>query len=172
MRSIAPFFEAGPPPPSYPLVTLQTDLSHASSPAVPTITATEELSFRRVIGHAPAPARVPKIAPSPGPSRTVRRLPSRSPSPYIAPVPKVKPRVVFAANEDLASQSAESSSLSDIDESGESGDESEDELIRKPVGQAGRPNRGGYNLEAAMNWPPKTFQRFQVGGERPVTCCD
>ena len=152
-ESISPFFEAGAPSPSYPLLTCQTDLAFSSP--VPAVTATEELTQLSTL---------PSHALSHAPCRTPKHVPSRSSSPYVVPMPKIKQRVVFAAKEDdsssESSESSESSVLTDISDL--SSDESDDQLIPKPQGQAGRPNRGGYNLEMALNWPPKTFERFQV----------
>ena len=42
------------------------------------------------------------------------------------------------------------SSLSDL--SSLSSDSDDDDLISKPEGEAGRPGRGGYNLEEALDW--------------------
>jgi len=40
--------------------------------------------------------------------------------------------------------------------------ESEDGLIPKPVGENERPNRGGYNLELALNWDKQRFSDMKV----------
>ncbi len=37
-----------------------------------------------------------------------------------------------------------------------------DELIPKPEGEAGRPKRGGYNLQKALGWPTNEYLRFKV----------
>jgi hypothetical protein len=34
--------------------------------------------------------------------------------------------------------------------------------IPKPDGEAGRPNRGGYNLESALKWDTNRFKTFKV----------
>lgn len=34
--------------------------------------------------------------------------------------------------------------------------------IPKPTGEAGRPGRGGYNLEAVLGWKPDVFSRLKV----------
>lgn len=43
-------------------------------------------------------------------------------------------------------------------------DEHDDDngLIPKPEGEAGRPGRGGYNLEDTLGWQRKEFQRVKV----------
>ena len=35
--------------------------------------------------------------------------------------------------------------------------------IPKPQGEAGRPNRGGYNLEDVLDWKQKDIDKFKVG---------
>src|SRR5271168_677700 len=58
-------------------------------------------------------------------------------------------------------QSAESDSeLSALTDSDSEDDE--DELISKPEGEAGRPGRGGYNVEEALGWPGKEYRQLKV----------
>jgi hypothetical protein len=38
----------------------------------------------------------------------------------------------------------------------------EDDKIPKPIGEAGRPNSGGYSLETVLEWKTEDFQRIQV----------
>jgi hypothetical protein len=45
--------------------------------------------------------------------------------------------------------------------SSDSEDEEED-LIPKPEGEAGRPGRGGYNVEDALGWPRKEYRQLKV----------
>jgi hypothetical protein len=47
-----------------------------------------------------------------------------------------------------------------IDCSSES--DSNDESIPKPVGEPGRPNRGGYNLQSAINLDGTTYRKLKV----------
>ena len=47
------------------------------------------------------------------------------------------------------------------DESSESSDD-DDEKIRKPVGEVGRPNRGGYNLKRSLKWPETDYEDVRV----------
>jgi hypothetical protein len=46
--------------------------------------------------------------------------------------------------------------------SSDSGDLEDDDLISKPEGEAGRPGRGGYNLEESLGWPTKEYRRLKV----------
>ena len=54
------------------------------------------------------------------------------------------------------------SSLSDLSSLSDS-DSDDDDLISKPKGEAGRPGRGGYNLEEALDWPGNEYRRLKVG---------
>lgn len=38
--------------------------------------------------------------------------------------------------------------------------------ISKPVGEAGRPNSGGYNLERKLKWDKEVFEEIKVGVPR------
>ncbi|KAJ3831653.1 hypothetical protein F5878DRAFT_549272 [Lentinula raphanica] len=42
------------------------------------------------------------------------------------------------------------------------GSDDEDDLIPKPPGEVGRPNRGGYNLCDALGWPKDEYKVVQV----------
>src|ERR1700690_4673123 len=54
---------------------------------------------------------------------------------------------------------SQSDSQSDCSESDESSGE---EKIPKPPGEASRPGRGGYNLEAALGWHPNDYAEVRV----------
>lgn len=41
-------------------------------------------------------------------------------------------------------------------------DGSDDGRIPKPTGEAGRPQRGGYTLKAALNWKGKDYRTLKV----------
>ncbi len=53
---------------------------------------------------------------------------------------------------------------SDLDQNARDSDiDSEhDGLIPKPAGEAGRPSRGGYNLQKELGWPAVDYMRFKV----------
>ncbi|KAL0065611.1 hypothetical protein AAF712_007389 [Marasmius tenuissimus] len=42
--------------------------------------------------------------------------------------------------------------------------------IPKPEGEAGRPRRGGYNLEKVLGWSPKRFNRVKAFVKQRVLC--
>lgn len=151
-QPVTPFFKPGAPPPPLPLLTCQTDLSGIPNPK-PTITVSESLS-------APSRAKERRIRPA-------NRI--RSPSPYTKPPSKGK-IVTFASNRGRSeSQESELSELSELSDfssrrsPSESYSDSDGGLIFKPLGEVGRPNRGGYNLERALNWDPESYANFQAG---------
>ena len=169
---ITPFYQSETPPPPCPLLTIETDLTYVTAP-VPTVTTSEEVTAARrsVILELPLPRpnaaahrsmilELPRPRPhaipgrsgslGPNPVETSRR--SRSSSPYV--VKKVQFR-----EPDEVGTSEESES---DDQSSSDGSEASDTLIPKPQGQAGRPNRGGYNLEAALGWPAPAYAKLQV----------
>lgn len=176
-KPVAPFFEPGAPPPPLPLLTAHTDLLY-DAPPLPTITAHEELpSFRRL--------KTPPRNPSPHTTPYARsaRVSFRSPTPsqgdqVAKPVLTCKEKVPTSSRASTPtptrnhgsralSQSpngAESSdlegSMSELSSDADCG--SDDDKISKPEGEPGRPGRGGYNLEAAMNWRPKSFKKLKV----------
>jgi hypothetical protein len=168
---IAAFYESGTPPPLYPLLTVQTDLTYVSAP-VATVTTSEELTLgQRPATHASRPflnhsADVLRSrSPSLGPSRVQKsRARFRSSSPYVIPAPKV----LFSGLKNLKAPESsdsggdEASTASSEDSEGSEGSEASETLIPKPQGQVGRPNRGGYKLEVALNWPPPLFSKMQV----------
>lgn len=45
-------------------------------------------------------------------------------------------------------------------------DTDDDDKIPKPDGEPGRPGRGGYNLERAINWPAKEYKKLKAS----ITC--
>jgi hypothetical protein len=172
--SIAAFYESGTPPPSHPLLTVQTDLTYVSAP-VATVTTSEELT----LGQCPATHAsrsvpnhsadvLPSRSPSLGPSRVQKsRARFRSSSPYVIPAPAPK-KVLFSglkslkAPESSGSDNDEASTASSEESEGSETSEASETLIPKPQGQVGRPNRGGYKLEVALNWPPPLFSKMQV----------
>ena len=47
-------------------------------------------------------------------------------------------------------------------DSSESWTDSDDRTIPKPPGEVGRPGRGGYTLNIALDWNPKAFKKLRV----------
>ena len=155
-KPISPFFEPNAPPPPLPLLTCQTDFSYAR--CSPTVTVAEETVDMKTTLL----------------KRSIRKCNSsvaRSPSPYVKPTNETKRQLAFAnpatSSNDNARSELSDTSLSDLPDSADTRSQSssmntDDELIPKPDGEAGRPGRGGYNLEKALNWSPKAFRKLQV----------
>jgi hypothetical protein len=69
------------------------------------------------------------------------------------PYPSPKLRPVRSCSPDSVASSANSDAGVDTDA---------DALIQKPEGEAGRPGRGGYNLEIAVGWNTKEYNQLKV----------
>lgn len=157
-QPVTPFFKPGAPPPPLPLLTCQTDLSGIPNPK-PTITISESLSAlsRAKERHVDRLRRGYSLRPA-------NRI--RSPSPYTKPPSKGK--VTFASGSNRRRSESESSELSELSDfssrrsPSELSSDLDGGLILKPLGEVGRPNRGGYNLERALNWDPESYAKFQA----------
>lgn len=135
---ISAFYEPGAPPPPVPLLTHQTELYYSPTHSN-TLIVQEELP--------PNPI-------------TVKRH-------NVASLPREPVRFTADPLEDgRASSPSDSGSFESSDS--ELTDLSDDGLIPKPDGEAGRPGRGGYNLETALNWNPKSFRKLKV--RTPFSC--
>jgi len=142
--------------------------------------------------HLPLITQRIKFHPSPLPSlpsitlrqkfdRQARRLIRRSRTPYARPQTRFdhadsdhEHKSREPADDDSENDSSESdlSSLDDSEdgEDGEDGEDDEDtakaatpkKKIPKPLGEAGRKNCGGYNLETELNWTHIKYENFVV----------
>jgi hypothetical protein len=131
-QEIPPFFEPGAPPFALPIALAQTEIGKMQ--ASDKLLAQEELpsSIRRDRS---------KVRFNPYPSQSIKRT--------------KKP---VSAQSDSDSLSDLSSLTSDSDDE----DDEDEDLIPKPEGEAGRPGRGGYNLEKALGWPRDEYRRLKV----------
>ena len=155
---IPPFFEPRTPPPAVPNLLAQTEIGrvHAS----PRLLAQEELGPGYI--RASQRSRV-RFAPyATPPKEAIRRRPPPPPSSTIQP-----PRFIGSQMEDIDSDSPLESDV-ESEGSGDDTDKDEDEdgLIPSPGGGAGRPGRGGYNLEEALGLPKKDYQKLKVRSTR------
>jgi hypothetical protein len=116
--------------------------SHSPLPPVlPLLTAQTDLLYN--IPKAPVLIAQEEICSTPS---AVRRLHiSRRKTPYPKPTP-------YTTRFSLPPEDPETE-LSD----------GEVHKIRKPAGEAGRPGRGGYNLETVLDWSPDFYLRMRVG---------
>ncbi len=153
----APLF-AAPTPPSSPKLTAEIRLMSATSHH----RASDLLGRRKAIRFSPLSvppsrsalhgrlARPDDLVPTPFPSPAVNRAPpgisAPSPDPLPAPLPDRRSLSPFddALSELSDSEEDKSSTVSTTSV------DSEVDKIPKPVGEAGRPGRGGYNVRAAL----------------------
>jgi len=141
LLTIPPFYESGAPPPTLPILIAQTEVGNNELP--------DKLLAQEELGTGPAHRYTSKSTNRfiPYQKAASRRRPfkhSRSSTP--------KHRDVTPGTEvdgECESDSSDSST-------------SEDHLIPKPEGEAGRPGRGGYNLEEALGWEHKRYRRVKV----------
>lgn len=144
---IPPFFTPGAPPPTLPIPIAQTEIGRILSPG--RLLAEEQIGPKskahRNIGARFSPYQKAKV------TRFERQ---RSRTPYAA-------TSCAADASDAKSKGSSDDSSSDDDDN-----DSEKELIPKPEGDAGRPGRGGYNLEDKLGWQRKEFQQMKVRDRR------
>jgi hypothetical protein len=128
-----PFYEPGAPPPPLPLLTAQTDL--LDNPFRPTTLINTEILPKSGL------LRATRVA------HHQRHVLSNN--------RHVSPLANTSTSED--SSGSDSSELSESDS-----DDSDGATIPKPPGEVGRPGRGGYTLDVALDWNPKAFKKLKV----------
>jgi hypothetical protein len=132
-KPVAAFYIPGPPPLPLPLLIVQTDLSIR----LPLVLAQVQLRRPDTSPYAKRDSGRGVIRPL----KSIRREP-REPSRSLP-------------HDDLSDLS-DLSSLPDVDS------DCEDDMVAKPSGEPGRPGRGGYNLQTAVNWSPERFNKLKV----------
>ncbi|OAX32077.1 hypothetical protein K503DRAFT_805530 [Rhizopogon vinicolor AM-OR11-026] len=158
-KAVSPFYdqEPGAPPPFPPMLTDQLELfggTHHST----TLIADEIL-----------PPRVSTIVPLNLQLRTMlaseSKLVPRSSknTDRSLPYPKRVSRVSFRSRTSAPSTPSDPSGSFDLVSDGGSSTPivSEDSKIPKPHGEPGRPGRGGYTLQEALDWSTKTYAKFK-----------
>jgi len=135
LLSIPPFYEPGAPPSTLPILIAQTEVGNIERPDK--LLAQEELGTGLVRKHS---------------SNSTHRFNPYQPSKYSrsSSTPKLRDLTPGTDSDD----ESESDSLDSAT--------SEDHLIPKPDGEAGRPGQGGYNLEVALGWEHKKYCRIKV----------
>ena len=132
---------------------LSKDVPHFFKPGAPP-PPQPILIAQTEIGYNQAPPKLLALEElGPGPTR---RQPSPRPSPYR--------KCAQAQNNSKldTNRSARSDSESPSESSSESDGEDGVQLIPKPNGKAGRPGRGGYNVEESLGWPAKEYRQLKV----------
>jgi hypothetical protein len=141
LLTIPPFYEPGAPPPTLPILIAQTEVGNIERP--------DKLLAQEDLGTGPARNHTSNSSHrfSPYPKAASRRQSSKHSRPS---TPKHRDRTPCTES-DGESESDSSDSAT-----------SEDHLIPKPDGEAGRPGRGGYNLEEALGWEHRKYCRVKV----------
>lgn len=145
--AITPYFEPGAPPPTLPILLAQTELGNEH--VATKLLAQEELGAGPVIACSDRSKH--RFMPYPKNSKGRHPPDHKRSYPTTTLVPE-----------------ADSSSTSDSDSGSESDSSTDTDssvshpLISKPDGEAGRPGRGGYNLETTLDWEHKEYARVKV----------
>lgn len=143
MIEISPYFELGAPPPTLPILIAQTEIGNAQTPGK--LVAQEEIGSGPTVAQFPYPKR----------HTTPSHFPLRSSTPSSKPRNKTSKSVSLDVESMISDSESSLSSLSDS--------ESDNGLlISKPEGEAGRPGRGGYNLESTLAWGAKDYRKMKV----------
>ena len=133
LQTIPPFYDPGAPPPTLPILIAQTEVGNIEWPV--------KLLVQEELGTGPA---------SKSTSKSTHRF---------TPYPKKHSRSLTLKHRDDVTSGTESdrASESDLDSA-----TSEDNLIPKPDGEAGRPGWGGYNLEKTLRREHKKYCHIKV----------
>ena len=162
---ISPFFEAGSPPPPFPIPTCQTNLADFISPVVHlahTVLTPRTKARHNGIVHVFSP-------PNPGrSSHAGRALPAVIGQGQF--IPKTIERTPTATSaegtdSDLTSLSESSSNRSTPTPAPAS---APGRLVCKPKGEVGHPGRGGYTLKKAVDFDSGTLRKIQVCRTLPL----
>ncbi|KAL1941691.1 hypothetical protein VTO73DRAFT_7130 [Trametes versicolor] len=145
---VPPFFEPGAPPRLIPHLIVETNIDDISPDMVPLLLQDIDMTkpLRRTVRVATPPPR----------RRSVSAGPARSRASSAAPV------------ESHPGSDDDSSVLSSVTDEEDSGSDDEQQpggegvvKIPKPAGEVGRPNRGGYKLEDALQWNTARMRLFK-----------
>ncbi|KAG1854337.1 hypothetical protein C8R48DRAFT_776726 [Suillus tomentosus] len=141
---VPPFYQADGPPQQLPLLTYHTEMLYPTASFV-LISPQEEIVFstNTLRGRTRTPSQVF--------TTSTPLVPSRSPT------LKFTKSVSFSADQITGNGESEKMSMY----SSILSTDSDDSRIPKPEGEAGRPGRGGYNLERALNWDANRFKKLR-----------
>ncbi|KJA18372.1 hypothetical protein HYPSUDRAFT_205480 [Hypholoma sublateritium FD-334 SS-4] len=147
---IPPFYDpnnnTATPHPTLPILLAQTEITIHQPPK---LLATQEIATSSI---APGPDRHER-------SRVRFRGSSRGKTP-LNRGPSTPPSRSSPAPGGSRARSVSKAPSDHNPQDSESGSES-DGLIPKPAGEAGRPSRGGYNLQTELGWPAADYMRFK-----------
>jgi hypothetical protein len=164
-RAVPAFYDVDESPPLLPLLSSQTEICYHPMSRV-FVSANEDMTIAKLN----VPQRVPILRATPAVPRASTPGPPRPSTPLVVTVtgkPPVK-AVTFT------SSGPSESPQSDLEQSRHSPSPSESSLsslesevgdvgkIPKPNSEAGRPGRGGYNLEEQLGWGEDDFKTLKV----------
>ncbi|KAG1720366.1 hypothetical protein EDD22DRAFT_854655 [Suillus occidentalis] len=151
--AVPAFYQADGPPRPLPLLTYHTELLCANASLV-LISSQEEMAFSTLRERVVPPSRV----------FSTTSFRSTTPIPSRPSTPKVSKAVSFSAEHmpqlSDPNQLSMYSSITSMN--------SNTSKITKPEGEAGRPGRGGYNLESALCWDALRFKQFKDSVHRSI----
>jgi hypothetical protein len=170
---VSPFYQQKVSTLPLPLPVAQTTLFY-SDDELPTVAAhttlppkdkkrrrrdsltSHEVRFKRVRSSVPSRSPAPSevIARSPSPIAEGRRSPALRPTSAST--------LITQDNSATTDPLSALSPLTDVESSDDDSVGSVEADIKKPPGEVGRPESGGYNLPQALNWATKSYTKFQV----------
>jgi len=133
-----------------PMPPLSNEVPHFFKSVVPPPTL-PILIAQTEIGYNQAPPKLLALEEL-GPGAARRQT---GPYPYHKSAPHNSTNVI-------SDSGSSSGSDSSIDSDSDNDDIDGVQLIPKPTGEAGRPGRGGYNLEESLGWPAKEYRQLKV----------
>jgi hypothetical protein len=136
-----------------PMPPLSNEVPHffksvVPPPTLPILIAQTEIGYNQA---PPKPLALEEL----GPGAARRHLTATGPYPYHKSAPHNSTNVI-------SDSGSSSGSDSSIDSDSDNDDIDGVQLIPKPTGEAGRPGRGGYNLEESLGWPAKEYRQLKV----------
>lgn len=139
LTRISALFEPGAAPPTLPIPLAQTELGDNQGPTP--LLAQQDIGSSTIISRYRSRSRSFSLGP-PINGTTFRKV-------MFAASPKSGTIILPEPD-------------SDDDELSEVSSTDEPPLIPKPEGEAGRPGRGGYNLQASLGWSKKEYTQLKV----------
>jgi hypothetical protein len=159
-----PFFEGGDPPPTFPIPALHTrlDLPPRVVLIAHTILSPRSVARRNAIVRVAAPpdSRRSSSPAARAPGRATINRCRFSPEPVTTIQSTPASTSGYDTDSDLTSNSGASSNHLTPDSAPARG--APGELKSKPKGEVGRPGRGGYTLEKAVDFNSRTFRAIRV----------
>lgn len=181
-KSVPPFFEPSAPPPALPLLTCHTELLLSGlQHAPPVFTQDLPIQSQSTLQTSNTPFTASHVTPYPtilqpdtdldhGSHSSVQY--SRPPTPRPSTPRSQKREVTFSLNGQDSPITDSSGTTSDTTSDTETSAPSspvvvpppvlDEGKVPKPEGEAGRPGRGGYNLQRVLEWHPTQYDQLLV----------